>query len=61
MEQTKKDPPMILLNFRGIKISKALDTVEQFRKCLEFLYDEEDYINGVIESVKIKENNGNSI
>lgn len=49
-----KELPMILLNFRGIKISKTLDTVDQFKRCLEFLYDE-DYRNSLIENVKINE------
>ena len=50
-----KELPMILLNFRGIKISKTLDTVDQFKRCLEFLYDDEDYRNSLIENVKINE------
>ena len=50
-----KELPMILLNFRGIKISKTLDTVDQFKRCLEFLYDDEDYRNSLTENVKINE------
>lgn len=37
-----KTKPQIQLNFRGTKISKTLDTVDQFRRCLEFLYDEDE-------------------
>lgn len=35
-----KTPPRIDLEFRGVKISKTLETAAQFRKCLEFLYEE---------------------
>lgn len=36
-----KELPQIQLNFRGVKISKTLDTVAQFKQCLEFLYGED--------------------
>lgn len=47
-----KPKPMILLNFRGVRISKSLDTVQQFKKCLDFLFDEEDYIQSIIDSIE---------
>ena len=54
-----KELPMIELNFRGVRISKSLDTVTQFKKCLDFLFDEEDYIQGIIDSIEgnVKINN----
>ena len=55
-----KPKPMIELNFRGVRISKSLDTVQQFKKCLDFLFDEEDYIQSIIDSIEenVKINEG---
>ena len=47
-----KPKPMIELNFRGVRISKSIDTVQQFKKCLDFLFDEEDYIQSIIDSIE---------